>query len=305
MSDEAKVKMAARIIPAEEAKELPRWELGNFSRLRSSSSLARPQSQQDQLERARSMMRAQQQREAAEQAEQARLEAARRAAEAAEKEQRAREESARKIQELAFEEGYQKGHEQGLQEARQDLSHLAELARQLSQTQQALEAGLAPRVVDLALLIARQVVARELAQDPALILEVARQAMAQLSGHSSQRVLKLHPQDFALLHQQLGNELGQAGWQLQADPSLTRGGCRIHSTDTEVDATLETRWQRTLATVGSALSWTQAGTATQPDSRAELAPTTPPPVGASSARESTTSVGANPVREPTHHDGQH
>src|SRR5690606_5689503 len=165
-----------------------------------------------------------------------------------------------------------------------------ELARQLSQTQEALEAELAPRVVELALRIARQVVARELVQDPALIQAVARQAMAQLSGHASQRVLKLHPQDFALLHQQLGDELNQAGWQLQADPSLTRGGCRVHSADTEVDATLETRWQRTLATVGSTLSWASAHTETQADAPARAAPA---PAGVAGA-----------AHEPNH-DGQH
>lgn len=258
MSDETKAKLAARIIPAEEAKHLPRWELGNFVRQRSVSTFVRPQSQQDQQELTQRLMQAQQAREAAEQAEQARRDAARQAAETAEKEQRAREEAARKIQELAYEEGYQEGHRQGLEEARNDLNQVVELARQLSQTQQDLEAELAPRVVDLALLIARQVVGQELVQHPDLILDVARQAMAQLSGQAARRVLKLHPQDYALLHQQVGDELHQAGWQLQADPSLTRGGCRIQSSNTEVDATLETRWQRTLATLGSTLTWQAA-----------------------------------------------
>lgn len=42
----------------------------------------------------------------------------------------------------------------------------------------------------------------------------------------------------------LGGELQAAGWQLRADDSLARGGCRVRSASGEMDASLESRWKR-------------------------------------------------------------
>lgn len=94
----------------------------------------------------------------------------------------------------------------------------------------------------LAIQVARQVIGRELALDPALIAQTVRQAAALLPAAQRELHVHLHPDDLLLLR-----ELGTAEshWQLHADPSLGRGDCRLESGRSQLDARMETR----LATV--------------------------------------------------------
>ncbi|MFD2437126.1 FliH/SctL family protein [Modicisalibacter luteus] len=55
--------------------------------------------------------------------------------------------------------------------------------------------------------------------------------------------LWLHPADLTLVKGHLGAEFEAAGWQLQPDDTISRGGCRATSSSGELDATLESRWE--------------------------------------------------------------
>jgi flagellar assembly protein FliH len=39
------------------------------------------------------------------------------------------------------------------------------------------------------------------------------------------------------------------------DPQIERGGCRLETPSTEIDATLETRWRRVIASLGRDDPW--------------------------------------------------
>ena len=90
----------------------------------------------------------------------------------------------------------------------------------------------------LAITVARQVIGRELALDPALIVQTVRQAVALLPVAQRELQVHLHPDDLLLLR-----ELGAAEshWQLLADPALGRGDCRLESGRSQLDARMETR----------------------------------------------------------------
>ena len=45
------------------------------------------------------------------------------------------------------------------------------------------------------------------------------------------------------MNEYLGKELKAAGWALQPDDQVSRGGCRVTSATGELDATWESRWQ--------------------------------------------------------------
>ena len=44
-------------------------------------------------------------------------------------------------------------------------------------------------------------------------------------------------------------------WKIVEDAQIERGGCRLETPTTEVDATLETRWRRVVASLGRDDSW--------------------------------------------------
>jgi flagellar assembly protein FliH len=114
----------------------------------------------------------------------------------------------------------------------------------------ALESQTADRVVDLALEIARRVLIHELRTAREAIVPVAREALAALAASQSAAVMYVHPSDLPVVRDTLEPLLHKRHVELVADARITPGGCRIDSADSQVDATLQTRWARTLAGIG-------------------------------------------------------
>jgi flagellar assembly protein FliH len=77
----------------------------------------------------------------------------------------------------------------------------------------------------LALGLARQMMREALRIKPELVLAVVRECLRQEPVFGQPAQLFLHPEDAALVHQYLGQELD--GWTICADLQLERGGCRI------------------------------------------------------------------------------
>ena len=154
----------------------------------------------------------------------------------------------------AFERGRQQGHAEGTQAAQQvKAQHARDLARVLEALRgrfAELESGGAEAVLQLALTIARQVVRREIEFDTHAVLPPLREAVASVIEQQSQPRVHLNPQDFALLREELEADGMFKGCLFIADEAVRRGGCRVETAQCDVDATLESRWQRVLAAVG-------------------------------------------------------
>ena len=108
----------------------------------------------------------------------------------------------------------------------------------------------AGQTVALALELARQVIRAQLRADPQLIEPVAREAIGCLIDERSSFSLHVHPDDAKLLGPVLEPVLRPRGAQIVPDRAIAAGGCLITSAGAEVDATLNTRWQRVLASIG-------------------------------------------------------
>lgn len=145
--------------------------------------------------------------------------------------------------------GYSAGLAQGLAEGRQhaadalagDATHLAALLDSLAMPLAALEQELLDNLLQLACALARQVVRRELTAVPTRIGELVREGVAALPPAARQINVHLNPLDIDLVRGISPRGRGDTRWELVADASLTRGGCRISSESSEVDLTLETR----------------------------------------------------------------
>ncbi|WP_447741831.1 flagellar assembly protein FliH [Variovorax boronicumulans] len=150
-------------------------------------------------------------------------------------------------------EGRQVGHTEGLATGLAAASVHAErlraLARSLPEALRGAEVELAETMLALALDVARQVVHRTYQAEPEWVLPLVRDLLHAEPALRGEPRLLLHPDDIALVKNSLGNEIEAAGWQLRADDSLARGGCRVQSATGELDASLATRWER----VGAAL----------------------------------------------------
>ena len=144
--------------------------------------------------------------------------------------------------------GYQAGLERAQAENRVHLAALEEriqridgvmslLARPLEQ----LDAEVEAELVQLALAVGKQLARRELRIEPAQIIAIVRESLAQLPLAAREVRVHMHPEDATIVREHLSAGAGERLWTLVEDPTLSRGGCLVQAESSRVDARLESR----------------------------------------------------------------
>ncbi|WP_435956319.1 flagellar assembly protein FliH [Bordetella bronchiseptica] len=118
-----------------------------------------------------------------------------------------------------------------------------------------LEDNMGQSLLTLALDIAGQVLRTTLAEHPETMVAAVREVLHINPATGAAMRLWVHPDDLELVRTHLADELNEANWRLQADESITRGGCRTETAYGDVDATLQTRWRRVAASLGRSAAW--------------------------------------------------
>lgn len=178
-------------------------------------------------------------------------------------------------------EGYEEGYRDGLvalegfkkSYADQMSERVGQLLRSFDGELSALESEMARALAQTAVLLARQVLRDELQTRPQAVAQVAREAIDTLAASARQVTVRVHPDDLSIVGQGAQEVLQARGARLQADASITRGGCRIESELGAVDATVEARWARAAAGLGHELPWS----APSPAAPEEMLPPPAPP----------------------------
>jgi flagellar assembly protein FliH len=169
-----------------------------------------------------------------------------------------------------YEDGLRDGYARGLEEARLEGARarrleseaiarradalLDALTAQLAEVQQAY----ADEVVALAVEVARSAFGAALrVRDDAVVPAVVA-ALAALGDEQAKATIRLHPDDAALVGEQLAPMLAARGAQVVADDTIAPGGCRVDTARSSVDATVATRWRRALAALGRDDEWVEA-----------------------------------------------
>lgn len=117
------------------------------------------------------------------------------------------------------------------------------------------EQQIAHGVLELACELARQVLRHELSVNPNALQPVLREALGLLVSESKSALVRLNPLDLEVLETVVRTEFPNLALTLLADASVTRGGCVVESAGTVVDATVQKRWTRAIATVGLSSLW--------------------------------------------------
>ncbi|KQY86497.1 FliH/SctL family protein [Pelomonas sp. Root1444] len=159
--------------------------------------------------------------------------------------------------------GYQDGYRDGMAAldafkhsfALQISAQVGQLVKSFDAEMQALEGDMAQSVARIAVELARQVVHSELTQRPELIARVAHDAVEALQLSARHVRVRVHPDDFPLVQEGAGNELRAREAQLIPDAEVARGGVKVDADIASVDATIATRWQQAMSSIGQQSIW--------------------------------------------------
>jgi flagellar assembly protein FliH len=135
-------------------------------------------------------------------------------------------------------EGWRRGEHEVLEKARR----LEQLVASIAPTTALVDETFLNQVGELVVAIAKQFVRRELAREPGEIVRVVRESIAALPVADSTIRISLHPEDAALVNEQLKPESVARSIRIVEDLTMTRGGARVETDVSVVDASVETRF---------------------------------------------------------------
>lgn len=160
------------------------------------------------------------------------------------------------LQQQGYDEAFAKGYSEGKTLAQQDINARVNDLSNVLNAMQAPFADLDDKVVDemveLCMAVVKQIVRRELKMSPDEIVAVVREALKLLPVATGDVKLELNPDDAQIVRDALLSSDGHApdssaGWKIIEDPTISRGGCRVFTQTSRIDATVENRLNAAIA----------------------------------------------------------
>lgn len=163
------------------------------------------------------------------------------------------------IRQQAHDEGYAQGRDAGyaagIQQASTEAAQMHMLLQNLQGALNQMDERLAQSLLDLSLEVARKMTGEILQGKPEIILKIINEAISDLPHFNQNAHLILHPDDAELVRKHMGEQLSHAGWKIFTDAQIKRGGGRVETAHSQVDATTEARWKRVVESIGQDKSW--------------------------------------------------
>ncbi|SHE21934.1 flagellar assembly protein FliH [methanotrophic endosymbiont of Bathymodiolus puteoserpentis (Logatchev)] len=155
--------------------------------------------------------------------------------------------------ELGKAEGRAEGLEQGYAENKhllqEQVARFISLLESLTEPFAQLDEQVEQSLTQLAIIIAKQVVRRELKLDPKQIIAVVKETVKALPVARQKITLAVHPEDAELVRASLSLDADAPAWVIEEDPLLTRGGCIVSTETSHINATVENKLNTIIATV--------------------------------------------------------
>ncbi len=167
---------------------------------------------------------------------------------------------AERIRELArsdgYDEGHSAGHEHGAAEISSAASALGDAVRGVQELREEVLDALERDAIELALALARKILAGAFQARPELVVEVVQGALRRIGDRRSITVL-VNPADLELVKASIGDITSQGSGvelcELQSDERVAPGGAIVRTSEGEVDASVQTQLERAQEVVAASL----------------------------------------------------
>ncbi|NYT86237.1 flagellar assembly protein FliH [Pollutimonas harenae] len=153
-------------------------------------------------------------------------------------------------QQQGYEAGFAAGLAAGHDKAAQEAEALNAVATSATASLERMEADMGQALIALSIRIAEQVLRSTLDSHPEKIQDVVHDVLQIEAGKDAMLKLRVNPADAELVQQCLDGDPGARHWRLVADTTISRGGCMVDTALGNIDATLQTRWQRVVSALG-------------------------------------------------------
>lgn len=150
-----------------------------------------------------------------------------------------------KIQKQAYDEAYSRGFLEGQSAGQTTVKEKAKvftgMAAALAAPINDINDQVEHELLQLCMAISKQIIRREITIDPGHIISVIREALSSLPVSSQKVRIYLHPDDVVMVRNVLGELNIDMSFSLVDDITITRGGCRVLTENSQIDASLEAR----------------------------------------------------------------
>lgn len=151
--------------------------------------------------------------------------------------------------ERSFAKGYMEGLDKGQKEIRDQVGSLHSILAALAMPLSDIDTQVVDELVQLCMAVVKQMIRRELKISPGEVVAVVREALSLLPAAAEDITLELHPDDAKIIRDTLVHSEINPGWNIIEDALLTRGGCRVLTSKSRIDATVEKRMKAVIAEV--------------------------------------------------------
>ena len=158
------------------------------------------------------------------------------------------------IKDQAYTEGFEIGRKEGLSSAQNEVDKknnlLNQMVVELADPLRSCGEQSERELLELAFAIAKQVVRREMKQDPTQLIAIIRESLRQLPISSKEIKVLLHPDDASIIREVMSLEQSSVSgdthsgtveqrWQIIEEPSMQSGGCVIKTKQSKIDASID------------------------------------------------------------------
>jgi flagellar assembly protein FliH len=163
------------------------------------------------------------------------------------------------IKETARTTGYTEGYAAGMQAARAMLDSQKKTLQLISDSLQTeisqFSQTMAEEVLALALDLTQAMLRQAQTVHPELIIPVVQEALNRLPPMVHPIQMLVNSDDARLLKDAFADEIASYGLKIRVDNTLSSGGCKLETTASQVDATVESRWKRLTHALNQSGEW--------------------------------------------------
>lgn len=153
-------------------------------------------------------------------------------------------EAARKLAwEQAYSDGYTIGIEAGTRDARKRMGYLHEILESLAKPFADLDEAVAVQLTSLVRAMVEQLVRREISSDQSVLGKLVEEGLEALPVAGTAVRILVNPEDASFMSEHM-QEKSDVNYEIKSDATISRGGCRLETDVSSIDATLETRLGR-------------------------------------------------------------